>query len=80
MRLPCTVFDLREGFSVPDKSLPQTRQRVASSLTLVPHVGHNFVGLDGISDVIGSIMPGFPWQRGLYQPFISLVQKFSLSK
>ena len=34
------------------KSLPHTRQRAASSFTRVPQVGHNFVGLDGVSGLI----------------------------
>jgi hypothetical protein len=52
MRLPWTFPVLRFDFSMPVKSLPQTRQRVASSLTRVPQVGHNFVGFEGVSDVI----------------------------
>ena len=80
MRLPCTALSLRAGFSIPLKSLPHTRQRAASSLTRVPQVGHNFVGFDGVSDVIGTILPRVAWQRGLYQPFISLVQVFSFGE
>ena len=80
MRLPCTALSLRAGFSIPLKSLPHTRQRAASSLTRVPQVGHNFVGFDGVSDVISTILPGVTWQRGLYQPFISLELIFSLGE
>jgi hypothetical protein len=54
IRLPWISFTGREGFSPPARSLPQTRQRVASSLTRVPHVGHSFVGFEGISEVIGN--------------------------
>lgn len=43
------------------KSLPHTRQRVASSFTRVPQVGHNFVGFDGVSELIRScILLGQP--------------------
>jgi len=38
------------------KSLPQTKQRVASSLTRVPQVGHSFVG--PVSVVISQLIVG----------------------
>ena len=57
MRLPWTALSLRAGLSIPLKSLPHTKQRAASSLTRVPQVGHNFVGFEGVSAVIGTIQP-----------------------
>jgi hypothetical protein len=53
IRLPWIALPFLEGFSPPVKSLPHTRQRVASSLTRVPQVGQSLVGLEGVSDVIG---------------------------
>jgi oxygen-independent coproporphyrinogen III oxidase len=52
MRLPWTAFAVRAVFSVADKSVPHTRQRAASTLTRVPHVGHILVCLDGFSGLI----------------------------
>ncbi len=41
-------LDGRSGFN---RSVPHTRQRTASSLSLVPQVGHSFVGFDGVSGI-----------------------------
>lgn len=38
------------------KSLPQTRQREASSLTRVPQVGQSFVGFEGVSRLINYLL------------------------
>jgi hypothetical protein len=59
IRLPCTAglaFPLRPLVSVAwaDKSVPHTRQRLASRLTRVPQVGHIFEGDDLGSGLIDS--------------------------
>jgi hypothetical protein len=46
IRLPRLIW---AGLEELLKSLPQTRQRGASSLTRVPHVGQSFVGFEGVS-------------------------------
>ena len=51
-RLPWSFFVDLEGLSGLLRSVPHTRQRAASWLNLVPHVGHILVGLDGISGLI----------------------------
>ena len=52
-RLPCTTaLAGLEGLSLVASSVPHTRQRVASWLKRVPHVGHNFVDLEVISGLI----------------------------
>jgi hypothetical protein len=76
MRLPWTALVFPSDFSVPDKSLPQTRQRLASSLTRVPQVGHNFVGFEGISDVISLFIYQFPMAAGIIPAFYSLSVNF----
>ena len=43
IRLPCTAFAGRAGFSTLPSSAPHTRQRVASSLKRVPQVGQSLV-------------------------------------
>lgn len=52
MRLACMEFAERDDLAGLVKSVPQTWQRRASSLTLVPHVGHNLVGFEGVSKLI----------------------------
>jgi hypothetical protein len=76
MRLPWTALVFPSDFSVLVKSLPQTRQRLASSLTRVPQVGHNFVGFDGISDVIGLYECQFSMAAGIIPAFYSLSVNF----
>src|SRR4030067_2759518 len=58
IRLPCVAFVFCEDFSPPVRLLPQTRQRMASSLTRVPQVGQSFVGFEGVSEVIGVCKAG----------------------
>ena len=43
MRLPWTALAGWTGFSALPRSAPHTRQRVASSVRRVPHVGQSFV-------------------------------------
>jgi hypothetical protein len=78
IRLPCTVLDLPVDFSVPVKSLPQTRQRLASSLTRVPHVGQSFVGLDGVSDVIINILARITLAAGIIPVFYFSCAKYPI--
>ena len=54
IRLPCTAFAGRAGFTALPSSAPQTRQRVASSLKRVPQVGQSLVDveIDGFSGLI----------------------------
>ena len=52
MRPPWTALAGLEDLLELVRSVPQTRQRGASSLNRVPQVGHNFVGFDGISELI----------------------------
>lgn len=55
IRLPCTALAGFAGFSADPRSAPHTRQRVASSDRRVPQVGQSFVGVVGVSGVIGII-------------------------
>jgi hypothetical protein len=48
-------------FSLEVRSVPQTRQRGASSLTRVPQVGHNLVGFDDFSGLISFIY--YTWRQ-----------------
>jgi hypothetical protein len=52
IRLPCTEFAALDDLAGFVRSVPHTWQRGASSLTLVPQVGHNFVGFEGVSKLI----------------------------
>jgi hypothetical protein len=52
IRLPWTTMPACTTFSVLVRSAPQTRQRVASSFTRVPQVGHTLVGDVFFSGVI----------------------------
>ena len=52
IRLPCTTLADWSTFSKFARSAPQTKQRVASSFTLVPQVGQIFVGVVFVSGVI----------------------------
>jgi hypothetical protein len=66
IRVPWTALDFREGLSseVMDSSVPQTKQRVASKLSRVPQVGHNFEGeVDGSGLIILIYRPWRLYQR-----------------
>ena len=54
IRLPWTARSARRERSLSLRFEPHTRQRVASALTRVPHVGHSFEGVDGVSVLIDS--------------------------
>jgi hypothetical protein len=69
IRLPSTTLDDCEAFSVIVRSAPQTRQRVASSFTRVPQVGHNFMGDVFVSGVIFVEAWFLPGLGALYQLF-----------
>ena len=49
IRLPRTAFPWTSADIPLVNSEPHTKQRVASSLTLVPHVGHSFVFFGEVS-------------------------------
>jgi hypothetical protein len=73
IRLPRFICAGLDGLLELLKSLPQTRQRAASSLTRVPHVGHSFVGFDGVSGFISSYRQ--PILRGNWAGLGGLYQK-----
>ena len=53
IRLPCTAdWAGRFVFSLLVRSVPHTKQRVASSLTRVPQVGQSLVGVEDFSGLI----------------------------
>jgi len=52
IRLPWMALVAFLGIPAALRSAPQTRQRVASSLTRVPQVGHNLVGVGVVSGLI----------------------------
>ena len=61
IRLPLmagSCFAFPESFEVVLNTVPHTRQRGASSFTLVPQVGHSLVGAVGFS-IIAGIIPAF---------------------
>jgi hypothetical protein len=69
IRLPSTTFEDWDVLSTLINSAPQTRQRVAFSFTLEPHVGQIFVGEVLISGVILYLKAGFTRLGALYQLF-----------
>ncbi len=80
IRLPWTTLEVCAAL-LTDRSAPQTRHLVASSLTRVPQVGQTFVGLEGLSMLILNIeclsppLLGANVELGLYQPFANRVQR-----
>ena len=75
MRLPWIFLDLPVACSVPDKSVPHTRQREASSLTRVPQVGQSLVGFEGDSEVISNIKTRRNLAAGIIPAFYPLCAK-----
>jgi hypothetical protein len=69
IRLPCKALAGLVPFSVLPTSAPHTRQRTASSLRRVPHVGHNLVAIDEDSGLISLFVPVVTRIGALYQCF-----------
>ena len=65
IRLPWTVFADLDDLAEFVRSVPHTWQRIASSLTLVPQVGHSFVGFEGVSKLIISFPSAILWALAL---------------